>query len=68
MIGPDGNLALRMTEVPGHPVKTEIRAGERWLESVKRGGQAGTVLDGQFMSVADALAKLGVRGKNRIPQ
>ncbi len=68
VLGPDGNLALRMTEVPGQPVKTEIRAGERWLEQVKRDGQAGTVLDGQFMSVADALAKLGVRGKNRIPQ
>jgi hypothetical protein len=64
VVGPDGNLQLRRTEAPGHPLKTEFRLGERWLEHVERDGRWGTVLDGHFMSVADALTKLGVKAKN----
>jgi hypothetical protein len=65
VIGPDGNLELRRTDVPGQPLKTEIRVGERWLEHLERDGRWGTVLDGQFMSVADALAKLGVKAAQK---
>jgi hypothetical protein len=64
VIGPDGNLELRRTDVPGHPLKTEIRVGGRWLEHVERDGRWGTVLDGRFMSVVDARAKLGVKAKH----
>ena len=59
--GPDGSVDLRFTEVPGRPVKTEFRVGERWLERVKREGQVGTILDGEFMSVAEARARLAVK-------
>lgn len=63
VVGPDGNPEIRRTEVPGHPVKTEVRVAERWLEHVERDGQWGTVIDGQFMSVAAALARLGIKAK-----
>jgi len=59
--GPDGNLDLRRTEITGRPLKTEFRVGERWLERVERDGQVGTILDGRFMSMADARARLGVK-------
>jgi hypothetical protein len=57
--GPDGSVDFRTTEVSGRPVKTEFSVGDRWLELVKRDGEDGTILDGQFMSVAEARAKLG---------
>lgn len=59
--GPDGNLDLRRTEIAGRPLKTEFRVGEHWLERVERDGQVGTMLDGRFMSIADARARLGVK-------
>jgi hypothetical protein len=59
--GPDGNIDLRTIDVAGRPLKTEFRVGERWLVRVERNGQVGTILDGQFMSLADARAKLGVK-------
>ena len=65
-VGPDGKIDLRTTEVPGSPAKTEFRVGERWLEYVKRGGRVGTIVDGQFMSIADAAAKLGVKTTNPV--
>ncbi len=65
-VGADGQIDLRTTEIPGSPAKTEFRVGERWLEYVKRGGRAGTIVDGQFMSLADAAAKLGVKATNPV--
>jgi hypothetical protein len=65
-VGADGKIDLRTTEIPGSPAKTEFRVGERWLEYVKRGGRAGTIVDGQFMSIADAAAKLGVKSTNPV--
>jgi hypothetical protein len=56
--GADGTLDLRFTEVAGEPKKTEFRIGERWLEQVKRSGRDGVLLDGQFVSVAEARARL----------
>ena len=64
-VGPDGKIDLRTTEVPGSPAKTEFRVGERWLAYVQRGGRVGTIVDGQFMSIADAAAKLRVKTTNR---
>jgi len=64
-VGPDGRIDLRTTEIPGRPAKTEFRVGERWLEYLKRGGRVGTIVDGQFMSIADAAAKLRVKTTNR---
>jgi hypothetical protein len=64
--GPDGNIDLRTTDVPGRPLKTEFRVGERWLLRVERNGRVGTILDGRFMSLTDARAKLGV--KEEAPQ
>jgi hypothetical protein len=60
-VGMDGNLDLRMTEVPGRPKTIELRIGERWIERVDRDGRAGTILDGRWMSLADARAKLEPR-------
>jgi hypothetical protein len=57
-VGPDGKIYLRTTETPGRPAKTEVRVGERWVETVKRDGKIGMIVNGQFMSVAEALAKL----------
>jgi hypothetical protein len=65
-VGADGKIDLRTTEIPGKPAKTEFRAGERWLEFVTRDGRAGTIVDGQFMSIADAVAKLGSKATNAI--
>ena len=42
-----------------HPLHACL--GERWLERVERDGQVGTILEGRFMSIADARAKLGVK-------
>lgn len=53
VIGRDGNVDLRITEIPGHQSKTEFRVGERWLERVDRDGKTGTILDGRFMSIAE---------------
>jgi hypothetical protein len=60
-VGPDGNVDLRKSEIPGRPAKTEVRVGERWLEYVQRGNQVGTIVDGQFMSLPDAIAKLRLK-------
>jgi hypothetical protein len=43
----------------------EFRVGDRWLAFVKRNGQVGTILDGKFMPVADARAKLESRASSR---
>ena len=67
-VGPDGTMDMRMTEVAGRPSRVEFRIGERWLERVQRAGQNGTILDGQFMSVADARAKLGVKAVPPLPK
>jgi hypothetical protein len=66
--GPDGSIDLRTTDVAGRPLKTEFRVGERWLVRVERNGQVGTILDGRFMSLADARAKLGVKGEAPQPK
>src|SRR4051794_1146268 len=57
-VEPDGNIYLRTTETPGQPAKTEVRVGQRWVDTVKRDGQIGMIVDGRFMSVGEALAKL----------
>ena len=67
-VGPDGNIDLRRTEIPGRPAKTEVRVGERWLEYVKRGDQVGTVVDGQFMPLPDAVAKLRLNSTVTAPK
>jgi|SRR5215471_2722598 len=56
--GVDGSLDLRMTETPGRPKTIELRIGERWIERVDRDGKVGTILDGRWMPLADARAKL----------
>lgn len=65
-VGSDGKIDLRTTEIPGSPAKTEFRVGERWLEYVKRGDRVGTIVVGQFMSIADAAAKLRVKATNPV--
>lgn len=57
-IGPDGSLDMRWIEVAGQPTRAEARIAERWLEIVNQDGQMGTVVDGQFMSIAEARARL----------
>jgi hypothetical protein len=64
-VEPDGKIYLRTTETAGGPAKTEVRIGERWVETVKRDGQTGMIVDGRFMSVAEALAKLKAGGQNQ---
>jgi hypothetical protein len=39
-------------------MKAEARVADRWLEVVNRDGQRGIVIDSEFMSVADARARL----------
>lgn len=57
----DGTLDLRWTSVADRVTKTEFRAGDQWLEFVKRDGRGGTVLNGRFVSIDDALARRGER-------
>jgi hypothetical protein len=56
--GADGIVDFRTTEIAGRQVKQELKVGDRWLELLKRDGRTGVVLDGQFMSGADARKKL----------
>jgi hypothetical protein len=65
-VGPDGKVDLRTTKAPGRPAITEFRLGERWPEYVKRGGQVGTMIDGEFMSISAAASKLGVKAAKPI--
>jgi hypothetical protein len=56
--GADGIVDFRTTEIAGRQVKQELKVGDRWLELLKRDGRTGVVLDGQFMSGADARTKV----------
>jgi hypothetical protein len=56
--GADGIVDFRTTEIAGRQVKQELKIGDRWFELLKRDGRTGVVLDGQFMSGADARKKV----------
>jgi len=56
--GADGTVDFRSTQIAGRPLKREFRVGERWLEVVARDGKDGTILDGEFMSGAEARLRL----------
>ena len=56
--GADGTVDARTSEIAGRLPKDEMRVGDRWLEIVERDGKRGTVLNGRFMSVAEARAEL----------
>jgi len=56
--GADGTVDARTTEIAGRLPKEEMRVGDHWLAIVERDGKRGTVLNGRFMSIAEARAEL----------
>jgi hypothetical protein len=59
-INADGTIDWRTTEASGRPTKHEVRLGDRWLEVIRRNGQSGIIVNGQFMSTDQARAILGI--------
>ncbi len=54
----DGAPDARTTTFEAGRTLREYRVGDRWLEIVQQGRKLGVVVDGQFMTIPEAVAKL----------